>query len=241
MTRIGKRSTSTRGSRPAMVGSLVFHSLLLLALWRVAALAAAEDEGPARFVSEVVAPTALPTMPPPPPDRPRSLPPEELPDEPLLEEEPAEEPPLFEVVEFTLAPPPSVLAIPTRRFAAARLRPPPVAEERPARAAPPSPARPQSFRVLRGPSRSAREAAGNARPRYPSRAVAQGIEGRVVLLATLDATGRVTDLRVLESSGFALLDREALRAVATWRFLPKLVDGAPVASTLKVPVRFDLR
>jgi len=42
-------------------------------------------------------------------------------------------------------------------------------------------------------------------------------------------------------AGFALLDREALRAVATWRFLPKLVDGAPVVSTLEVPVRFELK
>ena len=45
----------------------------------------------------------------------------------------------------------------------------------------------------------------------------QGLEGSVVLSLTLDKSGRVTDTRVLRSSGHPALDELAREAAANWR------------------------
>ena len=55
---------------------------------------------------------------------------------------------------------------------------------------------------------------------YPREAIARGLEGRVVLLLTLDAEGRVRGLEVASSSGHALLDDAALRAATRITQLP---------------------
>jgi len=48
----------------------------------------------------------------------------------------------------------------------------------------------------------------------------QGLEGSVVLSLTLDRSGRVTDTRVLRSSGHPALDELAREAAANWRLSP---------------------
>lgn len=57
-------------------------------------------------------------------------------------------------------------------------------------------------------------------PRYPERARRAGVEGTVVVTFEIGADGRPLrrSLEVRESSGSAILDREALRAVRSWRF-----------------------
>jgi protein TonB len=55
---------------------------------------------------------------------------------------------------------------------------------------------------------------------YPRAAIDAGLEGRVLLLLTLDAAGRVTAVEVADSSGHALLDDAALRAAARVGSLP---------------------
>jgi TonB family protein len=77
-------------------------------------------------------------------------------------------------------------------------------------------------------------------PGYPGKARARGWEGRVVLLLSIDAHGRVTSAEVAESSGRAALDDAARDAAPDWTFAPALRDGVPVAGTLRVPVRFAL-
>ena len=47
---------------------------------------------------------------------------------------------------------------------------------------------------------------------YPPEAVAQGLEGEVRLLVSLDESGRIVDVRVASGSGHALLDQAAIRA-----------------------------
>lgn len=49
---------------------------------------------------------------------------------------------------------------------------------------------------------------------YPREAIAQGLEGRVVLLLTLDDMGHITRIEVASSSGHQILD-EAARKAAT--------------------------
>lgn len=72
------------------------------------------------------------------------------------------------------------------------------------------------------------------KPDYPLAARRRGTEGRVVLRVRVDEDGRVADLQVGRSSGSAMLDGAASKAVAAWRF------RAPAGSMLAVPILFEL-
>tara|TARA_B100000674_G_C37937852_1_gene961201 strand:- start:2049 stop:2237 length:189 start_codon:yes stop_codon:yes gene_type:complete len=53
--------------------------------------------------------------------------------------------------------------------------------------------------------------------------------------------GRVGSVRVLSSSGSAVLDSTAIAAVKRWSFSPALKNGKPVSSQVHVPFRFSLQ
>ena len=78
-------------------------------------------------------------------------------------------------------------------------------------------------------------------PNYPTAALRRGMEGVVTLLVTVDAEGRVTRVRVLESSGHGLLDRAAQDGVRKWRFTPATENGEAVPGAARVPIRFRLQ
>ncbi len=78
---------------------------------------------------------------------------------------------------------------------------------------------------------------GNPQPRYPSLARRRGEEGRVLLRLTVNATGRVEAVSVARSSGYELLDQEAQRTVARWRF-----QSPPTERMVaQIPITFRLR
>jgi TonB family protein len=60
-------------------------------------------------------------------------------------------------------------------------------------------------------------------PKLPFGVYFQGLQGSVVLSLTLDKSGRVTDTRVLRSSGHPALDELARDAAANWRLSPDSV------------------
>lgn len=91
-----------------------------------------------------------------------------------------------------------------------------------------------------GAERSAVPAAGNEPPEYPWAARLQGHEGRVVLSVWVSAEGEAEALSVLQSSGYAMLDRAAAEAVERWRFQPARRAGNDTPSMLYVPVVFRL-
>jgi protein TonB len=62
------------------------------------------------------------------------------------------------------------------------------------------------------------------RPEYPRQAVAQGVAGRVELLALVNVSGAVDDIEIVQSAG-GLLDDAASQAVRRCRFLPYRVNG----------------
>jgi TonB family protein len=74
-------------------------------------------------------------------------------------------------------------------------------------------------------------------PVYPAAARATGVQGLVVIEATINEQGGVERPRVLRS--IPLLDQAALDAVSQWRFKPILFNGAPlsIVVTLTVPFR----
>ena len=57
-------------------------------------------------------------------------------------------------------------------------------------------------------------------PRLPVGVYFHGLQGSVVLSITLDKSGRVTDTRVLRSSGHPALDELAREAASNWRLHP---------------------
>ena len=81
----------------------------------------------------------------------------------------------------------------------------------------------------------------NRPPRYPDIARQNLWEGTVLLKLSIDAQGRVTNVQVARSSGYAVLDAEAAAAVRIWRGEPAVVDGVAVPSEENLPVRFRLQ
>lgn len=84
------------------------------------------------------------------------------------------------------------------------------------------------------------DAARNRRPNYPDASRRRGEEGVVRVELLVDSTGRVADVRILESSGFSALDAAALRSLREWRFRPAQRAGVPVAASITTAVHFRL-
>ena len=81
----------------------------------------------------------------------------------------------------------------------------------------------------------------NPKPPYPLAARRQGVEGRVVLRAQVLEDGRCAEVRIVRSSGHALLDDSALATVRRWRFVPATRAGKAVGSWVEVPIHFQLQ
>jgi len=75
-------------------------------------------------------------------------------------------------------------------------------------------------------------------PVYPLAARAARKEGLVIIEATIDEQGNVTDTQLLRS--IPLLDEAALAAVRQWKFSPTLLNGTPVSIVMTVTVNFTL-
>lgn len=84
------------------------------------------------------------------------------------------------------------------------------------------------------------QAVHNRPPAYPWLAWLQGWEGMVMLRVRVKPDGRPAQVRVVSSSGHAMLDDAAQQAVSRWEFLPATRGGHAVVSTVDVPVRFRL-
>ncbi len=89
--------------------------------------------------------------------------------------------------------------------------------------------------VVRGP-----KAVETPHPSYPSLSRRAGEEGSVLCRLHISAAGAVTEVEVLESSGFERLDQSACATLLAWRFEPQNQEGRSVASTLLHRVTFRL-
>jgi protein TonB len=76
-------------------------------------------------------------------------------------------------------------------------------------------------------------------PVYPPIAVAGKVTGTVILEATVDETGVVTDVKPLRS--IPLLDKAAITAVRQWRYQPLVLNGENVPFILVVTLTFSLK
>ncbi len=76
---------------------------------------------------------------------------------------------------------------------------------------------------------------------YPREAFEAGVEGRVEVLVTIDAAGRVVSSRLYRSSGHRVLDEAAVDWVKKWRFeVEKSWFVGRDEIVFRAPVRFDI-
>lgn len=79
-------------------------------------------------------------------------------------------------------------------------------------------------------------------PSYPGYAVNRGIEGYVDLAFTVTPAGRTADIEVIGGQPQGVFDRAAVKAVAQWKYRPRMVDGQPIATrNVRTRVRFELQ
>jgi protein TonB len=81
----------------------------------------------------------------------------------------------------------------------------------------------------------------NPPPVYPLMARRRGISGRVLLRAEITSDGHCRDVRVIQSSGYKILDESALTAVKKWRFVPATRGSQAVTATVDIPLNFKLQ
>jgi TonB family protein len=79
---------------------------------------------------------------------------------------------------------------------------------------------------------------GSRVPPYPEAARASGVEGRVVMRATILKSGAVGHLHVTE--GHTALRGAALDAVLKWRYRPYMVNGEPAEVVTTISVDFKI-
>ena len=76
-------------------------------------------------------------------------------------------------------------------------------------------------------------------PAYSEEARKAKYQGTVVLFIVVDASGAVTECRVIKPLGLGL-DEKAVETVKTWKFKPALKNGTPVPVQVTVEVSFRL-
>ena len=78
-------------------------------------------------------------------------------------------------------------------------------------------------------------------PIYPRRAVEMGFQGKVVIKALINNSGKAEKVMVSRSSGYESLDDSALAAVEKWYFKPKFLSNNFRKTWVNIPVRFVLK
>ena len=71
--------------------------------------------------------------------------------------------------------------------------------------------------------------------------ISAGVEGRVVLNALIDATGKVTETKILKSLGDTGCDEAAIAAIKATQWTPAQKEGNALAVWCGIPVVFKLK
>lgn len=75
---------------------------------------------------------------------------------------------------------------------------------------------------------------------YPAAAVAAHQEGTTTIGFTITEAGATTNIHIVKSSGFPLLDDAATSCASNWRYRPAIKDGQPIAVPWKAEVKWVL-
>jgi periplasmic protein TonB len=78
-------------------------------------------------------------------------------------------------------------------------------------------------------------------PDYPPRALSRGLEGWVQVQFTITPTGTVADAKVVNAEPKNIFDDAALKAIARWRYNPRVEGGVAVERVgVQTIIRFQL-
>ena len=78
-------------------------------------------------------------------------------------------------------------------------------------------------------------------PDYPPRALSRGLEGWVKVQFTITPTGTVKDAKVVDAMPKEMFDDAALKAIARWRYNPRVEGGVAVERVgVQTIIRFQL-
>ncbi|MGK9369767.1 TonB family protein [Melioribacter sp. Ez-97] len=75
---------------------------------------------------------------------------------------------------------------------------------------------------------------------YPKEALDNNIQGKVDLMILVDTTGSVSDIKLIKSSGFKILDTAAINYSSKLKFLPIKEDGKKVSRWIKWNVNYKI-
>ena len=78
----------------------------------------------------------------------------------------------------------------------------------------------------------------NPPPVYPDALRGDKIKGSVELQYTVMADGSVSDFRVIESKPQGVFDDIAVKAIQSWSFKPKTVNGIPINTPVRQVIEF---
>jgi protein TonB len=96
--------------------------------------------------------------------------------------------------------------------------------------------KPQHLRVSSGVAQGLKT--HDVTPKYPREAREKGIYGDVILQATIDTKGNITNLRVMQ--GDPILAAASVEAVKQWKYRPYLLKGEPVQVETTIKVQFHM-
>ena len=74
---------------------------------------------------------------------------------------------------------------------------------------------------------------------YPAEAKANRIEGKVIILITVDTLGIPNDPKIIKGLGFGC-DEEAIRLALIANYIPAIINAKKVKSTCMMPILFRL-
>ncbi|MFC4255993.1 TonB family protein [Altererythrobacter xixiisoli] len=214
-----------RGASPAAIAlTVAVHVVLAAALLQLGAQYIREDK------PRIVAMDLSPAPPPPAPAQPQ---PPTPPQQAVAEIPPIilpRETPVQVAVAQDIPPVPMQVSV----------TPPAPVAQAPAPPAPPAAAAPPAPRTVNLGDIGAQMVSGRP-PRYPTESRRKHEQGTVVLFLTLGTDGRVANISVSRSSGFARLDDAAMDAVKRWRWAPPTREGQPVIAQGVVEIPFQLQ
>jgi len=97
-------------------------------------------------------------------------------------------------------------------------------------------AKPKKLRVSSGVAEGLKTHTVN--PKYPREARDKGIQGDVILQATIDTKGNITNLNAVK--GDPILAEASIEAVKQWKYKPYLLNGEPVEVETTIRIQFHM-
>ena len=78
------------------------------------------------------------------------------------------------------------------------------------------------------------------KPKHPADLEAQGIEGMVTVMISLDATGKIVSAKIIKKSPYDEFNKSALAFIKKQKFSPAKRGGKPTASSFSSTIRFQI-